>query len=670
MNTDVVGRVRNVPLPVSKPLLPLFEAVMNSIHAIEDSGRKDGRIDIEVHREPSLFSEEDRSSADVIGFEVKDNGVGFDEKNFEAFSTSDTTHKANRGGKGIGRFMWLAAFESVEIDSVFGTKGSTQFRKFAFCARKSGIENMTCVPVQSQEPVTIVRLNGFKEKFQKQCPKRLDTIAVFIVEEFLEYFIGPNPPVITMHDGDDSADLTEIFETGMVPRIDRANISIGGSSFELLHVRLYSNHITDHRLYLCAHGRAVVQEKLTGRIPNLLRRLQDEEQKDFVYAVYVNSPVLDESVNAHRTGFTLPEDSEGFLAPEITMAEIRSGVLAACKTFLGPYTAPIAQRKRNRVEKFVETDGAMYRPILNRLGNQIDAIDPEDSDDEIDRQLYAGYQVLQGKLRSEGQELLRTATNDEESFAEYEERFKSYFEKSSEINKSDLARYVCHRKAILDFLSRQLTLNDKQKYKTEDRIHSIIFPRGKTSDDVLFEEHNLWLIDERLAFHVFLSSDQPIKKAAVLESTSKKEPDIMVFDRTLALSENAEVPFSSITLIEFKKPQRDDYSENENPFVQIANYINEIRDGKAKTIEGRPIPVPPNLPFYSYIVCDVTPRLKTWAYHFELQETPDGLGFFGYKRHYNSYFELISYEKLVADAQKRNKAFFHHLGLPSGKRKI
>jgi hypothetical protein len=138
----------------------------------------------------------------------------------------------------------------------------------------------------------------------------------------------------------------------------------------------------------------------------------------------------------------------------------------------------------------------------------------------------------------------------------------------------------------------------------------------------------------------------------------------MVFDKAFAFAEGDDVPFSAITVIEFKKPQRNDYSELENPLVQVAKYIEDIRSGKARTHDGRPIPILAELPFYCYIVCDITPKLTEWARIFELQETPDKLGFFGYKRHFNAYFEVISYSKLVSDAEKRNKAFFQKLSLP------
>jgi hypothetical protein len=43
-------------------------------------------------------------------------------------------------------------------------------------------------------------------------------------------------------------------------------------------------------------------------------------------------------------------------------------------------------------------------------------------------------------------------------------------------------------------------------------------------------------------------------------------------------------------IFEFKKPQRDDFvnpSSQEDPVQQIVRYVNNIRDGKYKTPEGR-----------------------------------------------------------------------------------
>ena len=667
MNIDVAGRVKNVQLPSGKPLLPLFEAIINSLHAIEDANEPNGIIEVKVVRDSnSLFSQTDQQLADITSFLIIDNGIGFDEANFEAFSTSDTTYKANRGGKGVGRFMWLQAFDSVDINSVYHTNGEAKERKFKFCPTGTGIDDHTLTTEQEdRERKTIVKLIGLKDKFRKQCPKGLETVATYIVEEFLDYFLGPIRPVMILSDEStgEKICLDEFYDKVMCAQSEIKKITIEENDFEIVHVRLYSNHIIEHRLYFCAHGRSVMREKLSG-IPNMVRRFVGQDGKEFVYAVYVNSSVLDEAVNADRTGFNLADDDSDLLATEFTLTDIREKIRDHCEEFLKPYTEPIASLKKDKIHRFIQEEGAMYRPLLKRLEPSLDFIDPEASNRDIDQYLYKEYQKLQVELKEEGRALLESSTLEENEFEKFKDRLNEYFEKISEINRADLARYVFNRKAILEFLQKQLTLQVDGKYKHEGRIHSIIFPQGKTSEELLYEEHNLWLVDERLAFHVYLSSDKPIKKASILESKSGKEPDILVFDKAISFTDSPDQPFTSITIIEFKKPLREEYSEKENPFRQIYTYINEIREGKAKTHKGRPITIPPNLPFYCYIICDLTPKLQEWARQFGLQGTPDALGFFGYNQNFNAYTEVISYNKLVVDAQKRNQAFFTKLGLP------
>ena len=42
---------------------------------------------------------------------------------------------------------------------------------------------------------------------------------------------------------------------------------------------------------------------------------------------------------------------------------------------------------------------------------------------------------------------------------------------------------------------------------------------------------------------------------------------------------------------------------------------------------------------------------------------PDGMGWFDYFGNINLYIEVLSWEKLLKDADMRNKIFFHKLGL-------
>ena len=115
MQTNLSGRLRNTSLPFTGGLLPLFEAVVNSIHGIEEAGipLEKGIITVEIfgklkqeHLNYDDAKEKKRGPVPcvrkIIGFKVTDNGVGFTDENMEAFQTLDTERKVAKGGAGLG----------------------------------------------------------------------------------------------------------------------------------------------------------------------------------------------------------------------------------------------------------------------------------------------------------------------------------------------------------------------------------------------------------------------------------------------------------------------------------------------------------------------------------------------------------------------------------------
>ena len=56
LDTNLHGRLRNTTLPASNGLLPLFEAVVNGIHAIEEArlSAEKGRILIQIIRDEQM----------------------------------------------------------------------------------------------------------------------------------------------------------------------------------------------------------------------------------------------------------------------------------------------------------------------------------------------------------------------------------------------------------------------------------------------------------------------------------------------------------------------------------------------------------------------------------------------------------------------------------------
>ena len=54
-----------------------------------------------------------------------------------------------------------------------------------------------------------------------------------------------------------------------------------------------------------------------------------------------------------------------------------------------------------------------------------------------------------------------------------------------------------------------------------------------TSEDVPYEQQNLWIIDERLSYHWFLASDMRLESVEVLANDSESRPDILIFSMML-----------------------------------------------------------------------------------------------------------------------------------------
>ena len=136
MKINFRGLVDLHVLPSTEPLLPLYEAIVNSIQSIEESGNKNGRIDIEIQRESQMQLFGESWETDIENIIIRDNGIGFNQQNFESFDTYASDFKLGKGCKGVGRIMWLKAFSHVEINSSYESEGKFYF---TFCEAENFI---------------------------------------------------------------------------------------------------------------------------------------------------------------------------------------------------------------------------------------------------------------------------------------------------------------------------------------------------------------------------------------------------------------------------------------------------------------------------------------------------------------------------------------------------
>jgi hypothetical protein len=108
---------------------------------------------------------------------------------------------------------------------------------------------------------------------------------------------------------------------------------------------------------------------------------------------------------------------------------------------------------------------------------------------------------------------------------------------------------------------------------------------------------------------------------------------------------------------------RNDYSKQDNPIEQLTDYVQKIRSGTAKDRYSRPIRVNDSTKYYLYAVCDVTKSLEAILDGRGYLRTPDSLGYYHFNPVLNAYYEVLSYDKILNDAKKRNRILFDKLGL-------
>jgi len=680
MNTYLKGRLRNTPLPRTHGLLPLFEAVVNSVQAVAASnqGPDYGDLIVEIVRVPQvaldLTDPTGRRGAPpqepIAGFKVIDNGCGFDAKNLESFETLDSDYKASEGCRGVGRLLWLKAFETVNVTSDFSDPAGMPFRRaFTFTAAK-GVDCVSLSPLESEGlRRTCVHLDGFKEDYRKRAPKTSRAIANALFEHCLWYFVREGgAPKIKVVDGLDAISLDDVYEECMFSSAQREEVQVKGNTFEITHLKLVASAQKQPFIAWCAAGRVVEEESILGKVVGLHGRIKDEAG-DFIYACYVTSNFLDQHVRPERIGFDIEEISDDmFSETELSLTDIRDAVLLSSTQFLASYLQESKAAGRKRVEKFVSLRAPRYRPILGRIAEDKLSVDPEISDKDLDLLLHKQLAEIESNLLRDGHAIMDFGR--EETAASYLSRLNDYLTKADEIKKSDLANYVFHRKVILDILQKAIERGADGKYAREELIHELIMPLRRTSNEVRTENCNLWLIDERLAFHDYLASDKPLSSMPITAAIDTKEPDLValnVFDEPLLVSEGQRLPLASIVVIEIKRPMRNDAAagEDKDPVEQALSYLERIRRGKAMTASGRLIPASEEIPGYCYVICDVTPTVERRCKLAQLKVTSDRQGFFGYNDNYKAYIEVVSFDKLLNAARERNRAFFDKLGLPT-----
>jgi hypothetical protein len=654
LQSDFVGRVNRLALKPSDrtALMPVMEAVSNSIHAITerfvDEAGKLGRVDVNVLRDL------EKDELPIIGFEIEDNGIGFTEENYRSFLTPDSRHKEKRGGKGVGRLAWLKVFEQVEVDSVYNDHGTLYRRHFQFrLTDKDQVEILSEGKTEANAKVsTRISFRGFEPRFAAKCPSKKGTVALRLLSHFVPLFIAGNAPKVVIDDGE-PFDIEALFADSIVnDRTAPLDLEIDG---EPVVINLWSLKCkktvrfdgTGYNFaFLTGNNRSVIDYSIDDQLG--LRLLEGE----FIYLGSASGEYLDKHVNSERTGFTL-ESSD--------IDIIKRAIAKEARDFLRPYVEE-ALTAKVKVTQEVITEHPQFLYVQPTIKTFAEGLQPnmfkkEDIFVELSRNRFRRQRTFANLER----DIAKSDVIDDA----LREKVDEYTKYVSDEKRGALAEYITRRKAVIDLFEKFLEFKDAelQNYQKEEAIHKLICPMKVDSSSLEIEDHNLWLLDDRLAFFRYFASDKDAASYANVES--KDRPDLAFFyDSCVAWREGENS--DTVVIVEFKKPMRDDFTSGRDPVQQVLLYVKMLRNERSvPDVKGRPIRgVNASTAFHCYVVADITPTLEDRIIG-RFNRTPDGVGYFGYSADPPAFVEIVPYGKILADSKVRNAVFFKTLGITS-----
>lgn len=670
---NIKNRVRKLPKPAnaSQALQPLFEAVSNAFYAIEDrytsEGVSKGAVGIRI---------ENLSKPDKFRVEISDTGIGLDHLRYQAFQTIDTDFKMKKGGKGVGRLFWLDAFEKVSVESMFLQDGQLQRRCFKFVLDNDEQileEELAAGYVgRTTQGTTIIceglRGTSYKKNFPKQKPTFLRYFSAHFIADFL---VGNCSPVTVDLDGD----ITQY------PNATSSLVKHKGLNSETFEIEDYGEFSVlgfacekeastgldgNHQLHLLANGRTVESRKIDGLMGVQSLSFGKDE---LLFHGCVSGSFFDDRVNEGRTAFNIPEK----IIKELT----RRFVEKVKESALSDHMKEYEETRRVSFEEFVRR-----YPIygFDDTSTQLDRL-PYNANTAEE---FAGGLVKHQIRRDEERQIaVEDAIKTLEGQEEISESFQCTLHQAlSELQESEqlaLAQHVVRRKLVLELMDKLLNRvrfreGKEDDFHLEKTLHSFIVPMHVQGNDLSSKKsraHDLWILDERLAFTRAFSSDRRFDNL-LKNSNNADRADLVVWDFASSLGvadpdkggEKVDTsrPLDKVMIVEFKKPGRKKYGAEDQIHFQITKYINELRGEEVEGFNRERIRIADDCVFYCYVVADIVGDLKsqlsTWP------KSANGQGrFMSLGGDVNGSIEVIQWQDLINDAWARNEATLYAAGL-------
>lgn len=672
MIVPVKNLVETVDLTAEDVLLPLLECVVNSIISLQQSNlpNEDKKIQIQIKRGELPTNLNFDKNKTITEFKIIDNGVGFNSKNYSSFKTPFSQTNKEYGCKGIGRFTILAAYKDFLIESNFEENGNWFKRNFKF-STENEIEEISFDKSEQKISKTIIEIGSSANQIllEKSALSVLE-ISEAIMQHCFIYYLNNSLPRIEILDLEvnEISVINELFDK--VSKEKERDFPLKGENFKFYVTKTpKEGNRRNNYIYYCANNRTVGSPKNIKHINSIFSFPVLIGNEYYFFDIYLVSEYLNKKVFKTRNGFNIPKERENLLFNDeqtITIQDIEEQVSNILESEYDDFVKIAKQKNVENVITYISNKAPRFNSFIK---NQeiLNSIPPNLSEDKLEEHLYKISFNARKNVENNIDKFIKTKQVSEDAINQIIDDIKA----KTAYDVDSLADYMMRRKAIINLFDKFLDADENGEYKLEEDVHNLIFPLGLTSSDLEYENHNLWILDERFITYKFIASDKSITSFSQIKS--RKETDLILidnpqmFDNPISFGDKASGEVSSMVIFEFKRPGDVAHQKNKSDFrwefsELVEPYFEEfIYQPIKKNYKGNQVTIKETTPKFGFIILDMIPeplvrynRNKGW------KATPFGT-FFKIEPELHLHLEVMTFRQLLDASKQRHNPFFDKL---------
>lgn len=600
--------------PDSRFEMVYFEAVSNALDAHAT------KIDIEIEYSNSEFKK----------FIITDNGIGFNDENYNRFSnlmeTKDNSHK------GQGRVVYLIYFENIEVISRFSIKKKHKKRVFNFNYDFEKANNIIEDCETSQTTGTRLSFSGkATRKISKLDVLRSEYIREQIFSEFL-------PSLFKMKQDEQD------FEITITSKVNNEDESISKIKIQDIpdfqSILLNTNELT--RLYQSSD----IFKKSESYLYYFLKKYDEEHGVSSIITSFaidsraIKIDIIDKPnylPNVEAIFFLTSTHFEGCVDPTRQELTLKPEELKWVKRIFRNYVKDIL---KENFPEYQEIINSRKNFLENRFPHLMDYIDSNEIGFKSNREVIKD---AQDEFFKQQREILE---KDEDKFNDED------YLKALDLSSKNLAEYI---------LFRQIQIKRLKTVKTKDRekiIHNIISPMKQTyssgHNHDLFK-NNAWILDDRFMTYIQAASDVSLQEITSQfnqifqqKTTSKNRPDYLMFFSNTLKNESDKV---DLVCFEFKRLGVS-LEEKTKAVTELTKYIKQLKA------------ICPNIQrVWLYALVDFDDELEESleSQDFKMKFSTQGKIWYRYYENIESELAFLDFNAVVSDADSRNKTFMEIL---------